>query len=972
MKTEKTILKMSMGAVSSAFCVLLFCLFCSASLGVSAQTPRLEITGENFSMLSLLKNGLPFTNRPAMKFNVNPPAEYAGCEYTQINANSSYMPGPLPVLKVKAATAGYVVAMVATGALPDLCAEWAEDNDWELIPDLKIPYGGGGANETFTFYRKWIEANVVVEIVQPATFSGAVVLNPLPAITEEIVPVPTQVVTTAFMETQNFVKGAVAYANRVFIYDMPSASAAVLQNLQITRYNGESVRKTIHLTAEETGNMYVAISNYETDFVPTDHGWSKIEGVIFVYSDGDQTKFTVYKKAVTKGDRVSITTASWQGVHVLSSQLTGYSLPVLLAEAKPFVDNITESTEESERLTLAYNTANALLGSETDVVIINACVELRAAVDAYKGLQQATVLFEDLLEKARVEEAKNYPGVTAFSAKLAEVSDSYDAATGKTEIEQLFATLYSAMSAYVYTQPATSSVPLDLTCLISYPSFHKGTTHDNAMGISIGWSTDNVTINAGDIQVRFKGGRNCWNSWSKDFTSMDLYQDVKGLKPGYYKVSCYAMTEAGRITDQRAYARSSEGTVYSDVMTVDDAFDTPEGWEKLETETVAVYADGTLRIGFNSTSPGGSASGWFCATDFALEYLGDYELTEADNAVSVTGLIVEGQEERINALLTETVTSLDLSGAQLHGDLTITAGNPNTLIYGVNANVEVTSGIAEGSTASLDDSKPFHAPGVLAANVSYTREFNKENSICNTSNGNWQTICLPFDVTGVTAMQGGAEVNLIPISQFQNDESANAARPYWLYEIGADNVLVPAAAILANVPYLIAVPNDEATYKPFYNISGDVVFTGASLSITTVETGSTSTYILTNNFAPIAANTSDYGINPEGTYFVPNVAILSFSAKVAPVGDGAQPAFISIFEDDVTALPALPAAALQAGIEVFVTSTGVMIQAVAQSPVSIFSVSGQLVKAVQAEEGMNYVSLSPGQYVINGSVVIVK
>lgn len=970
MKTKRTIFRTNTNPAFAAFRIFLCTLFCGVALGGAAQTPRLEITGENFSIAPLQKGGVPFLNR-TVKFVTNPPAEYAGCEFTQINAYSAYNPAPLPTLSVEAATSGYIVVMVATGEKPAVCNQWAEDYGWELIPNQRLSYGAGGPLEILSFFRRPIEAHVKQEIVQPATFSGAILVNPLPAITEEIASVPTLIATTGWMETQAFAKGAVAYANRAYTFDMPSASEAVLQNLQITRYNGGGVPSSLVVRAEATGNLYIAISNHEVDFVPQDHGWTQVEGVIFVYNDPDQTRLTLYKKAVNQGELIDIKTTSWQGVHVLSSALTAYSLPVLIAEAKPWVDQLTVNTGVSERLELAYTTANSLLTSEEDAAILNAALDLRAAIDAYAPLREVYVSFEELLAKAKVEALKNYPGATAFNAKIAELSGLFTAATEKTEVEQLTTALYAALTDYVFTQPATSAAPLDVTCLLAHPSFHAGTAHDEAKGTSVGWSTRNVSAGGSDFSVQFKGGKNCWYSWSEDFSSMDLYQRIEGLKPGYYQVSCYAMTKPGCITDQRVYGTSSGTSVYSDALTVDNAFDTPEGWEKLVTGNITVYADGIMQIGFSSTSSGASENGSFCVTDFAVEYKGDYEITETSNALSVSGMLVNGQEERLNNQLTEEITSLDLSGVEISGEVTITAGNPNTLVYGVDANVQVTSGIAEGGTAALDDSKSFYAPRSLSAQLSYTREFNKDNSLCNTTNGNWQTLCLPFDVTRVTAMQGDTEVRLIPISQFQQDESAEAPRPYWLYRIGADNVLVPADAIEANVPYLIAIPNDDATYKPFYNLSGEVVFEGTSIAATTVETGSTSAYNLTNNFAPIAPNATDYGMNAEGTYFVPNVAIRSFNAKVAPVTGSSQPAFIPIFDGEVTALPALPNAAVQEG-NVFTVANGVMLQATGQTEIPVYGISGQLVKIVSVEEGMNYLPLPAGQYVIKGTVVLVK
>ncbi len=139
-----------------------------------------------------------------------------------------------------------------------------------------------------------------------------------------------------------------------------------------------------------------------------------------------------------------------------------------------------------------------------------------------------------------------------------------------------------------------------------------------------GWHTANVS-SSGDFRTNTIAGKTCWNSWSKSFTSMDIYQDLNGLEPGAYTLSCVSMCGPGEITDQHAYLMTKGDTVVSPVKQV-AIWNTTEGWEQQTTEKIIVGTDGKLRVGYASTS-GGSTKGWFCVTGFVLNHV---EMDSAD------------------------------------------------------------------------------------------------------------------------------------------------------------------------------------------------------------------------------------------------------------------------------------------------------------------------------------------------------
>lgn len=145
---------------------------------------------------------------------------------------------------------------------------------------------------------------------------------------------------------------------------------------------------------------------------------------------------------------------------------------------------------------------------------------------------------------------------------------------------------------------------------ITNPGFTDGVT---------GWTVANEAV-SGDFWAGTVLGKTCYNNWSNNFTSLDIHQDIHGLLPGLYKVSAYSVCGEDIITDQHVYAETATHKVSSPVK-ADDTWNSAN-WEKQTTETIYVGDDGILRIGYASTS-GGGTKGWFCVTDFSLERIGD-------------------------------------------------------------------------------------------------------------------------------------------------------------------------------------------------------------------------------------------------------------------------------------------------------------------------------------------------------------
>ncbi len=309
--------KKQTGTLFRVFFLICLGMYVYFPMQTMAQTSALTIRGENYGILPLEKNQQPFFNRTNMSFS-DIPEGYAGWKYVKINANSTWLPGPLPTLEVKVATAGYITVMVATAEKVAVCTQWASDNGWELIPDVSLSYAAGETG-ALSFFRKRIEANTWFKVVQPATFSGAIIVAPSiednPE--EKANAVSVQISAVGWMESDIFVLNALAYANRTYVF---TKAPKALSGLQFTRYNGGNPPK-LKITALQTGDTYIAISNVEATYKPEEYGWEKVEGLGFGYNDNVNTTFTIYKKSVQEGDTMNIRTNSWQGVLIFSKEI---------------------------------------------------------------------------------------------------------------------------------------------------------------------------------------------------------------------------------------------------------------------------------------------------------------------------------------------------------------------------------------------------------------------------------------------------------------------------------------------------------------------------------------------------------------------------------------------------------------------------------------------------------------------------
>lgn len=136
------------------------------------------------------------------------------------------------------------------------------------------------------------------------------------------------------------------------------------------------------------------------------------------------------------------------------------------------------------------------------------------------------------------------------------------------------------------------------------------------------WYVD-TKAGSGDFKITTKAGRLCWNSWSNDFSSMDIHQRIVNLPAGEYKLKCYSMTADEALADQHLYASVGGETYVSPNKQVGGIDVT---WEEQQTGVFSIAEGDTLTVGYASTS-GGGTTGWFCVTGFQLVRCVDGEET---------------------------------------------------------------------------------------------------------------------------------------------------------------------------------------------------------------------------------------------------------------------------------------------------------------------------------------------------------
>jgi len=628
-----------------------------------------------------------------------------------------------------------------------------------------------------------------------------------------------------------------------------------------------------------------------------------------------------------------------------------------------------------------YTTYN----SDAFDVLDNASLTLALDV-TQSGANEACAFFDnvkltyygDPLAAAVAEyDAAKLAAQTAFTNATLDVvktqlTTAIDLSVDKTSLSELSAAVTQLNAAIAVANKAALFVDKNATAVISNPSFTSNVSS---------WTTTDVTNSASysmkstaaEQYNAAQGGYFDGGNWGGTGWSSTTYQDLPNLPAGTYTLRFAARASAGVTMTLFASVDGGVTKISSAVPALEAAANTGSlghGWSWVGL-TVDVASGQTLRIGMQASTAG--LHQWLSMDEFSLYYGTNVVETTPDQIV-LSGDVDAAKITEIEASV-GSKTSLNLTGANAKTDLVISNTNPNLVVYNsansklsVENAILVKDGIAEA--INLNENYSFKVPvAFTATSVSYVRSFTA------TSGDNvsgWQSIVVPFDVTAITAIQGGNTITLVPFSVWDQTTESTSARPFWLYKANGTSY-EKASSIEANVPYLISIPNDPS-YADFYNVSGNVTFAGTALTVTSTTEGTLSGlgYHIVPNFDGSKAGI--YALNAAGSQWESGKSVNSFHAYATAM-DASAPKFISIFGDaETTGIKDILSEATMTDktVSAFTTEGGVTIVSKDPGKVAIYTDGGLLLKVVSVSEGSNFVALTSGKYVINATVVIVK
>jgi hypothetical protein len=352
----------------------------------------------------------------------------------------------------------------------------------------------------------------------------------------------------------------------------------------------------------------------------------------------------------------------------------------------------------------------------------------------------------------------------------------------------------------------------------------------------------------------------------------------------------------------------------------------------------------------------------------------DVSATDGTQTVSVYGDLTTTDLTTIKG--NESLTTVDLSNATNLGEtVDVTGTNPNAFVkLPTGSTATVTGALVYGANGdiTLTDANPIAADGIpTATSVSYTRSFNTATNFTEStfSQPRWQTICLPFNVTRVSA-KTTSDVSRI----FNPDD-------YWLYKIDNGTYTRVTSAsegiqIEANKPYLIGFINMTG-YKD-YNVSGPVTFKGETLN-NTLQTLKTEEQTLTysnkytlQGYYGAVLKTTNFILDDEGKLFV-----TSSDAKVAPfhpfaiTSNNVKGNTLDVFGNSTTGIGTIGSDTAPDAL-VKPVSGGLDIKSRKAGTVTVTTVGGMVLGVYSVGPTTRHIALPIGLCIVNGKKYLVK
>ena len=336
----------------------------------------------------------------------------------------------------------------------------------------------------------------------------------------------------------------------------------------------------------------------------------------------------------------------------LSGKATGNGIASLATYFSEYVFEVEDMLDEDD--------------SEATVQKIEARMkEFKQALEAAIELQAMLTKMDNILKTT------NYPGKDALNAAYIKLGEYLNPSKFDAKVDYVALIMGAkeeakeAIKAYYLSQVdvATPESPADLTVFVKNPWFinedaeptltdgiwefpkqfdEEGTDlYKEGDKASPDLNSDGWYIagaDGGDQRLNWQRGRSCWNAWFNNSTeTYAVAQDITGLPNGYYTLSADLITQTDCINEQHVFLKTiADKKVSAATLTV-------AGWDESLWETVSMTANekilvvnGKLTIGAQGTGNGSGSAGWFCATNFKLNFVGKATQEELENAVNAT------------------------------------------------------------------------------------------------------------------------------------------------------------------------------------------------------------------------------------------------------------------------------------------------------------------------------------------------
>lgn len=554
-------------------------------------------------------------------------------------------------------------------------------------------------------------------------------------------------------------------------------------------------------------------------------------------------------------------------------------------------------------------------------------------------------------------------------------------------------------SSNLYTEP----FKVNQTCTVRAVAFYEGMIPAEGQSVNVTYKKA-VKPSVGSYDGRYltlaaeEGATVIYNLDGGELYDYGYYEDwkdidVDGLKTVKAKAIMTGADDSDEFSFAIKYYANDTDAYTSEPGHMKDAFKWCDDLSILENLTV----HGSLNS--NSLADGGDYA--YLNSLPALRHLDLSNVTDtivpdsafvSDRLLSV--VLPQGVKRIGSALFGDdntTLCALELSGSEFLPDSLLNGvNNPNLLLYArssaqadqliagnsVVKNVVLpNNNSSRASEVTLVHGQPFNAPKEFTAQkITFTRQFTKETPIGGYGAG-WETMVIPFDVQTIT--HAGNQ-----LQPFGMADLNSGVRPFWLFEPG-DTDWMEAYSIQANVPYLVAFPNNPE-YADEYNVRGDVVFSANNVNVQVTPSEGSMAHgfgagkYIWGNYGRVEMGDDVLAINDtQETYksvtFEPGGIFIANRKDVAPFecfvssdsGRHAMPVFDS---SDVETIMG------EYGTKIWSEGHDIYIRSGIGMRVRIFDTVGQLLRVVDVKAGetTRVADFNAGLYIVGNTKIYVK